>query len=369
MRVQERSLQQLDPLTAATSWDSSVFIVITAWCYALFSSVMSLSHTENFIYLVLAIVLITASFSFHLWWATPRRAPYTKWSFALVVFLGISAGVFQILALGSTVETFSMEWGPIAVALLFAAGSGYRPLPDQYYAGLAAVLTLGGTLVLVGIDANTPYGPGYFAVAGVSLIVIVVLGQASYTQKAMSVMRKWQKSSTEQLAETPVETTSASVEITEPFIDEVKGFYLQLLESGKIGNLDVERARQLSTEIRAELHTASSQTWVEQMGCELRDEDGLLGELDSSAKSTISAVIGGLRDEGADDLVLSLRLDPGTTKLSCVLLGKTGDTQDSVTNKVRTKLSPYLRVMYVIFDDVRIIEHDGEIKVLFYYAR
>lgn len=368
MKPQGRSLQQIDPLTAGTSWDSSVFIAVVAWVYAIVASVATMRHLAVPLYMAFAVALITVALALHLWFAAPRHAPYRKSSYSLVVALTISAAVFQILAAGTLETTFLFEWGPIVTALVFASASGYRPLPDQYFAGLAAVLTIGGTLAWIGMQMEVPFGVAYFAVAGITLIAIVVLGQASYTMKAAGVLRAWNATVAEQPQSSGDSQRAVSAEVTEPFMAEVKHFYVSLLESGKVTSEDVERARQLSGEIRGELLTISTRTWVERIGCELHDPEHLLGHFDLPTQSSISALISGLRENGVRSIVVSLRSDPTSGRMSCVVLGKESTTQSGPSHRLRGKLAPYLRVMYVVFEDVRMIEQDGEVKVLFYYA-
>lgn len=363
-----RSLQQIDPLTAATSWEAAIVIVFVTWCYVVLATVSSLVHISNMYLMAIAIIFMTLSLGLHLWFAAPRHAPYGKWSYTLVVFFAISAACFQVGAMDNHVTGYFFEWGPIALALLFTSASGYRPLSDQYYAGLAAVLSVGGLLALNSLSLDIPFGPAYFAVSGITLIAIVVLGQASYTQKATSVLRAWNATVSE-LAQPPSQPSSAvTAEVTKPFIDEVKHFYVELLETGRVNAEDAEKARQLSGEIRGELLTLSTRTWVERIGCELHDPEQLLGRFDLSSQSSISALITGLRDNGVRSITVSLRSDPATDRLSCVVLGKDHGERSAASYRLRIKLAPYLRVMYVVFQDVRMIEQDGEVKVLFYYA-
>lgn len=364
-----RSLQQIDPLTAATSWEAAIIIVLVTWVYVVLATISSLAHVSHIALMALAVMFMTISLGLHLWFAAPRHAPYGKWSYAIVVFFAISAACFQVSAMDTHVTGYFLEWGPIALALLFASASGYRPLSDQYYAGLAAVLSVGGLLALTSLNLNIPFGPAYFAVSGITLIGIVVLGQASYTQKATSVLRAWNATLSEQTQPPSQPQSAVTVDVTKPFIDEVKHFYVELLETGRVNAEDVEKARQLSGEIRGELLSLSTRTWVERIGCELHDPEKLLGRFDLSSQSSISALITGLRDNGVRSITVSLRSDPVTGRLSCVVLGKDHGERNAASYRLRIKLAPYLRVMYVVFHDVRMIEQDGEVKVLFYYAQ
>lgn len=365
MRKQERTLQQLDPLAAGTSWDVALLFGLLTWVYAVVVSLSNFRHVDNPEYLVAALVAITAGIMIHLWSAAPRHAPYTRRNFGLVVFLVISAGALEIVSDGGGNISMLTDWGPIAVALVFASASGYRPLPDQYYAGLAAVLTLGAMLAIDGLQHELPFGLAYFSIAGVTLIAIVVLGQASYTFKASRILMAWQKTVNENAVD-PAQV--ATDELSEPITQDAREFLVGLLESGRITEEDTSYARALSGQIRSQLLQMTDQTWVERAGCTLQDPERVLGDLELSAQSAISALITGLHQADLADIKVSLRQDPTTHRLSCVIQGVEAP-QGPTGGKLRTHLSSYLRVMYVVFEDVRFINNDGHVNVMFYYAK
>ena len=365
MRKQERTMQQLDPLAAGTSWDVVVTFSLITWSYAVLVSITSYRLSDNPAFLMVALVLLTAAIGIHLWSAAPQHAPYGRRSFIFVVALVISAAVFQIGSDVNGSNSLLTEWGPIAVALVFASASGYRSLPDQYFAGLAAVVTL---FIALGIDSfhhALPFGMFYFCVAGVALIGIVVLGQASYTFKASRILMAWQKTVNETAVPPGLVTSS---EIAVPLTRDARELLVGLLASGRVTEADTQRARELASDIRTELVLLADQTWVERAGCVLHDPEKVLNKFGLSAQSTISALITGLRDAQVQDLQVSLRVDPSSSRLSCVIQG-VESPQAFTYGKLRTHMSSFLRVMYVVFEDVRFINNDGQVNVMFYYAK
>ena len=365
MRNHERTLQQLDPLAAGTSWDVALFFGIATWAYAAVVSTSNFRHIDQPVFLAVALVLFTLGVLVHLWSAAPRHAPYTRRSYSIVVFLVISAGACEIVSDGGGTISMLTDWGPIAVALIFASASGYRPLPDQYYAGLAAVLTLGGMLAIDGLHHELPFGLAYLAVSGITLIAIVVLGQASYTYKASRILMAWQKTVNENAVD-PADVSSE--ELSEPITHEAREFFIGLLDSGRVTEEDTEHARALAGQIRSQLLEMTAQTWVERAGCTLHDPEHVLSDLELSAQSALSALISGMTDAKVSNIQVSLRVDPTTQRLSCVIQGAE-QAQGLSGGKLRTHLSSFLRVMYVIFEDVRFITNDGNVNVMFYYAR
>lgn len=364
MRNQERTMQQIDPLAAGTSWDVSLFISLSTWAFAVFISVEDYAHAGNGWLLLLAIALFSAAVIVHLWSSAPRNAPYTRLRYSIFVTLAITAAAVQIASDGSGYTSLTTMWGPVSLALLFAAASGYRSLPDQHFAGLAAVLTLGTVLYFDGANQNIPFGQVYYAVSGVTLIAIVVLGQASYTFKATRILMKWEKN----IADSPVEPSIAGEpELALPLTASSREFFFSILESGRVTDQDIDTARQLSAEIRSQLVELSGQTWVERAGCALHDPERVLTKLDLSAQSAVSALLAGLTDFGVENIQLSLRTDPIQKRLSFVVQGIVSQGAEK-SSKLRTDVSSFLRVMYVVFEDVRFIDKDGQVNVMFYYA-
>lgn len=365
MRNPERTMQQIDPLAAGTSWDVSLFISSVTWSYVVYVSVTTYAHATSGWLLLLAVVLFTAAVVVHLWSSAPSHAPYTRANYTIFVALSITAAALQIASDGTNYTSLASMWGPVGLALMFAASSGYRSLSDQHYAGLAAVLVLGTVLYFEGLNHAMPFGPVYYAVAGVSLIGIIVLGQASYTNKVSSILRAWNKN----VQESPVTRSMVGdPELELSLTHSPRELFLSILETGRVSEQNIATARELSQEIRGQLVELAEQTWVERAGCQLRDPERVLSQLDLSAQSAVSALLVGLLDFGVTDIVVSLRTDPIQHKLSCVIQGQAAQTEDKAS-KLRSDMASFLRVMYVVFEEVRFIDKDGQVNVMFYYAR
>jgi hypothetical protein len=365
MRVQEKSMQQIDPLAAAASWDTSVFFVILTWSYALLATVTQLAQATFPILMIIALACLTAGGVAHLWFAAPRQWPYRRSYYGLVVGLVSTAGILQVLSMAGIYQPSLAEWGPIAVALIFAAASGYRPVLDQHIAGFFAAMGIGTTLFFTGLYIETPFGPWYYSIAGVSLLSIVVLGQAAYTRKALTTLQAWLANMSQV---DPSHHPLVLIKQLQPQTLQAQELIVSLLESGKLSAEDSQRASELSTELRRELIALSSRTWVERSGYQLDDPEHLLETFDVSAQSAVSALMAGLRTPSVGNEALSLRRDPQSHRISCVILGVLSNQAEITTTDIRSMLAPYMRVMHVVFEDVRLINHKGEIKVMFYYA-
>lgn len=364
MRVQEKSMQQLDPLAAAASWDTSVFFVILTWAYAILATVTELSQATFPFMMIVALVSLTVGGIAHLWFASPAQWPYRRMNYSIVVGFVVIAGMLQVISMVGFYQPFLAEWGPIAVALIFAAASGYRPVLDQHIAGLCAAVGIGSALFITAMYTETPFGPLYYSVAGVSLLSIVVLGQAAYTRKASTTLLTWHTNMSQ--ARTTADSSDLGREIVSAAQD-AQDFIISLLESGKVTMRDTYKASELSATLRHDLIELSSLSWVERSGYQLDDPERLLERFDLSAQSALSALMLGLTTPSVINEALSLRAEPHTQRISCVLVADLSQDSTMTTTEMRSMLAPYMRVMHVVFDDVRLINTEGEVKVMFYY--
>jgi hypothetical protein len=369
MRAPERTMQQLDPLGAGGSWDVALLISLGTWAFVVLQGIVDFSSAPSPDQSVLAVVIFTLAIAAHLWFAAPRHAPYHRTSFVGVAALLAVAAVFQISSVHGTTTSLSNDWGIYVVALILASSSVFRPGFETQLVGLGVIVVVGSALAFDTLSTAHPFGPAYYVVSGIAPIAIVILGQASYTFKATSVMLAW-RSSIEKLRDENVPSLrstlalSVGAQLADEFGDEVRPLLVRILDSGRISAGDAETARELATSLRARLISVSSQSWLERTGASVTDPDRRVDEYSPRARAAIIALIAGLGEAGAQRPTVRLSPDPGTRQLLAEAEWKTTDSEA----KIRTALAPYLRVMYVLFDDVRVSYRGGQVTLKFQYG-
>lgn len=363
--VQQNTLQKVDPLAALTSWDTTVVLALIAWVYSLFASLADVGRGHNVALLLVAVILLTCGLFLHLWFAVPRHAPYSRTRYIFVVLTVLAASALQLLSI-SEVEHFTiLDWGPIALALVLATASGYRPLVDQYVAGITVLFVMGTLLAWVGSRDQLLYGLPFFVISGLVVIVLVVVGQASYTRKALKILYSWLEAS----VFTRQKNDSLIQDVRLTSLTNAQDFLISVLEKGNISRSDVTSSRKLAQEVREELITFSSQSWLEHAGYEISDPQSLVSEWLLPAQTTFLAFLDQLKEQELSDIKISVTDEKSARRMSIVVLARTPQGDVVNLNKLRSALSPYLRVMYVVFDHVRLMSDSDTVKVMFYYVR
>jgi hypothetical protein len=369
MRRAERTMQQLDPLGAGGSWDAALLISLGTWTYVVLNAVTDLSTAPTPSLTVVAALSFTLAIVAHLWSAAPRHAPYTRTRFIVVSILLVVGAVAQVMSFDGTTPSLGNDWGVIVVALIMASSSVFRPAADMQLVGLAVVVAIGIALALDSASSQHVFGTAYYVVLGLSPIMIVVLGQASYTFKATTIMLSWRRS-LEKLRDDSAPSVRTSLalsvgaQLAEEFGDQTRPLLVGILDSGRISAADAEAARQLAVSLRARLLTVSSQSWLERTGATVVDADSRVDEYNPSARAAMIALISGLSQGGVPSPSVTLLPDPGTRQILAEVLWKSWDSEA----RIRTALAPYLRVMYVIFDDVRVSYRAGQVTLKFQYG-
>jgi hypothetical protein len=369
MRRTERTMQQLDPLGAGGSWDVALLISLGTWTYVVLDTVSDLTTAPEPALTMVAALSFTLAIVGHLWSAAPRHAPYTRTRFIAVSFFLVLGAVAQVISVGGTTTSLSNDWGVIVVALIVASSSVFRPAAEMQLVGLGVVLAIGTALALDPASREHPFGPAYYVVVGLSPIMIVVLGQASYTFKATTIMMSWRRS-LEKLRDDSAPSVRTSLalsvgaQLAEEFGDQTRPLLLGILDSGRVSAADAEAARDLAVSLRARLLTVSSQSWLERTGATVVDADRRVDEYSPSARAAMIALISGLAEVGVPSPTVTLLPDPGTRQILAEVLWKSWDS----AARIRTALAPYLRVMYVLFDDVRVSYSAGQVTLKFQYG-
>ncbi len=365
MKRRERTMQQLDPLGSAGSRDSAVVITLVTWTYVAIGTVLDISVTNKSIELTCALLLMSAACVVNLVASSPSKAPYSRKMFSVMLALAISGAVFQLAAVHGRDTSLANDWGPLALALLLASASVFRPRYDQYVAGITSIVVIGVVLWVESMQFEPPFGAAYFVVTGISPVVIVVMGQASYTGKATRTMLAWGSRVDGSSAERDAVGVMASVgqQLTREFRADVDPLLIGILQKDLVSSADIETARVVAGNVRQRLMELSQQSWLARLGVTVMDPDGLVTHLDDSARTAVTALVQGFGQLGTTTPTVWIS---GANQRGIDIELSSKITHDSL--RLRSDLAPYLRVMYVVFDDVRVTYAKTEVRLKFHYG-
>jgi hypothetical protein len=369
MHKPERTMQQLNPLGSGGMWDAALFICLAVWSFVIFMTLVQYPSAMYPGLLILSSLMFTLAIGIHLWAAAPRHAPYLSGPFHIVAAASTVAAILQIFALNTSDVRMSVVWAPAAVALLMASASVYRPTKDLYRTGLLMVAFIALAIIIDGQAAGHPFGIGYVAIAVVGIIVIVIVGQASYTGVATRTLDAWNRNSTlaaTQRARQVREKVASdvSLQLSQEFVALAEPLLLSIMHSDRITNADTEQARNIALLLRERLLELNAQNWLQAAGTDVVDDDNLVNRIDESVRAALVTLCVGMQSTGLGRPLVVLK--PGAQSGS--LHFRMSAPADANMMRVRVQLAPYIRVAYVVFDSVRVSYRAGKVTLMFQYG-
>jgi hypothetical protein len=362
-------MQQMNPMGQGGMWDVAVFMGLTAWAYISFMCTVQFSEAVFPLLLIVAAALFTAAIVAHLWAANPQHAPYRASSYHWVAGLATAGAVAQLVAMHSGDPKMAVVWGPVAVAYLLASASVYRPSLDQVITGICVIAVLAVAVVIDGQASEHPFGLAYVAIAVVGIVAIIIMGQASYTGVATRTLEAWDRDSEQTLHQHNEEvreqvSDDVTSRLSREFQAEAEPLLAQIIQSGRITPAEAEAARGLAGRVRERLLVLNSQNWLQAAGSEVQDDQRLVDTIDDGVRAALVALCVGMDTTGL-----------GQPRFELTRGSKAGDIDIEMRAAVgrnlartRIELAPYIRVVYVVFDDVRVSFRDGEVSLKFKYG-
>jgi hypothetical protein len=369
MGVSERSMRQLNPLGSAGSWELAVVLGLATLSYAVLSTISGNANVTDGNEMSLAMVLLTIAVVANMVLSAPRRGTYRRINYVIVVGLGLGAALLQGVASQGGVASIATDWGPLALAGILAAASAFRPRADQLWAGFISSTLIAVQKLYEAAIVNPPYGATYFVVTAIAPVVIVTLGQSAYTGFAIRSLISWRRGFSQTQADvTSLVGLGAARKIGQDFLSDfsvdVQPLLSRVLKNGKIAVADSEVASVAAERIRTRLVALSQETWLERLDVVVFDPARRAEEFDLPARAAIRALLASLSR-------------PNITNVSVTLAGRalTHDVRITITGQfhqqrflVRTQLAPILRVLYVVFLDVKVVFGAESLTLKFDYG-
>lgn len=362
-------MQQLNPLGSGGMWHVAVLISLSVWSFVIITSISQWTEATYPELLIGCITFFSAAITVHLWAAAPPHAPYRSTPYRLVAALSTLGAVSQVFAMHTNDPRMAVVWGPIATAFLMASASVFRPALDQFLTGFAVVTVMASAVIIDGQAHDHVFGMTYVALAVVGIVIIIMAGQASYTLVATQSLDAWNRSTRgaqlEQLQNTR-EKVSADVmaQLSREFQAEAEPLLISVVQAGRISPTEVENSRTLAERVRSRLLEINEQNWLQAAGSDVVDEHHLVDTIDDSVRSALIALCVGieLSGLGRPRFELTQGSRPGAVEI------RMHATVGENLARARIDLAPYIRVVYVVFDDVRVSFRDDKVSLQFKYG-
>ncbi|MEY4102550.1 MAG: hypothetical protein RIR88_684 [Actinomycetota bacterium] len=362
-------MQQLNPLGSGGMWDAALLIGLAVWSYVVIMTLVQFTLAVYPAELVLSGLMFSIAIGTHLWAAVPRHAPYRATPFHVVAGASTAGAILQIFALHTSDVRMSVVWGPVAAALLMASASVYRPSKDLYGTGLLMVGFMALAVIIDGQAVGHPFGIGYVTIAVVGIVVIIVVGQASYTGVATRTVDAWNRntaSATRERVRDVREKVASDVtlQLSREFVSLAEPLLVSIIQSDRISSAETEQAREIAGQLRGRLLELNAQNWLQAAGSDVVDEENLVNHIDESVRAALVALCVGMQATGLDRPLVVIRSGTQSGAIRFRMSAPAGVN----LAKTRVDLAPYIRVAYVVFDDVRVSYRAGEVTLKFQYG-
>ncbi|PXA69982.1 hypothetical protein [Cryobacterium arcticum] len=409
MTARRATQQRLDPLGTLAAWPLAPAVAAIVLCNTVIATVLQSDQVISPLLATLAVLAMAAAAGTLVIATQPAFSPFgTRMHVAMLGFAVLGYLLEQVSRWGNNLLVQD-DFGPVGIGLLLLALAPYRPWRQIMGSGLLASA--------VAVAVTVPQAPSFqinvpvavFAIVAVTQILAPTAAGAAYSRRIVKSILSWQTDARRAMvARTEEARGQVARAVVEQQVTALKSgvipFLSELLERGTVTAIDIARAGQLAADVRRSLVAEIDRTWLdsvatrERTALAERGTPGLLVVADPEHRATMflaeqraatAALIGALCAAPGFDphsLVVQIAgsavLVPGAPSVPAGptplgQLAAAAPTQvDTITiqaaldlppRRVRALLRPYLGVIRVVFQNVRItvrrpsltIEFDG----------
>ncbi len=362
MNSVERTRQQLDPIGSLGSRLLSVVLATGAFLYALGMTIRTLDQVSNVMLAILSLLWLAAAALTVVVATSPIRAPFTRSTNLVVQLLAVGAAVLSIASQWGSNHFIQDDFGSVAIGLLLLALGPYRPAPELASTGVLVAIFMGFVTLLELPNLDTTAPPVSFVLVGMTPILALSFGAASYSGSLVSSLERWQlqmKLAVENRTNRLRAGITRAVQQDRVLIlsQDVLPFFSHVLEQETLEAEDRARARKIAEAIRRLMVAEADRTWLEVVGVDDGVPEGFLGRtvVDAAGRASsmvtdqrtaLRALIVALTDDPAF-IVGSMKITLSGTKSVCRGVLTAGFNESEID--LRSVLAPYFAVMRIVF--------------------
>ncbi|MFB2586869.1 hypothetical protein [Herbiconiux liukaitaii] len=374
--------QRFDPITARSLYPLIGFAVSVALVYAVIRTLASSEEITRPLFSAAAILLVTSSALIVMIGTDPVRSPIGFRGFAAAVGTVVLASTASSLSAWGSSNVVWDNWGPLVVGVTLLCCAEFRPGRDIAAATVVSAIAVGVTSALE--TSAMPSLASPFTSAIISATPVLLFGSAASVfsyRMSLSLSRSLEQVAREQsrlsrrvrarLRELLRDSgrDALSVELV-PFLEGV-------VQRGEVTAADVERARQISAELRSVIITQTALPWLERLqrehpsALEVIDVDGLAEGLSREQQVALRVLLGALVaavEEEREGQAGSEAPALVTVRLSrsgshCSVLVAATFTGGEVA--LRSRFGTFITVMNAAFARSSVGYADGRLRMLF----
>lgn len=382
MTTLERTRQQLDPIGSLPSRFLALALAAGALAYGITMTIRTAGELVNPVLAVLALVWLAGAAIAVALASSPKRAPFTMSAHVVVQVLALGAFVLSATSRWGANEYVQDDFGPLAIGMLTLAMCVYRPARELASAGVLVAIFVGFVTLLEVPALATPAPPVAFVLVGMTPVLALTFGAATYSSQLVRELETWQRRAAESLVTASDRLSSGiakSVRMNrlEILDRDVFPFFSELLSRDSVTDQDRDRARELAASIRTLMVAEADRTWLELVAREdgvtpaalhdsVDDPERRATGMLPAQRTVLRALIVALRENdlfvrGSLKVTMSGALDRSEGVLVARIRERTDD--------FLAVLGPYFAVMRVVFLDLHVEYLDDDLTVRFSYEQ
>lgn len=376
------TVQTLDPLAAVASRPLSILAVGAAVAYAIVVGWTDRAEITQPALAAAAFGLLALSALGVVLLTSPLRAPFRGRSFALVLGLANGAMVVAAISTWGMNADLRQDWGPIGVVLVILACASFRPAGEIAAAGLisascAAALAFGQSAF---VESGDPVLVE--VVIAVTVVVALPLAAAAFVRVMVRSLLDWRESAesaARAMALESQDTLARSVQQDRVTIlnRDVIPFFVDVLAQEQVTDDGRARALEISDSVRSAMVADIDRSWLDAavdrtsvavghaVGAEcVQDDDRLAGVMSAEQCTAVRALlVACLSQPGfdADGFGITLHRDREWCDVEWRV------RIHGARRRIRAALIPYLSVVGVVFDGLRLDSSHPALTVRFRY--
>jgi len=313
---------------------------------------------------VLAILVISAACAYYVRATSPFRAPFGMGAHAIVCLLALLAVGLDAFGQAGSNSLVRDDWAPVAIAAITVSFGAYRP-PWEILACALVTTVVVALVIFAHADsymADVP--PVVFAVLASMPVLAAGLAATAISRSLVKDLIAWRER-----GETPDDVgvvSEAPGEVLESTVAHHRAlaergavpFLRSIIDTATISAVDADRARELSSELRALMILDDQQRWVTRLVTGVDDPQRLSDGMNPDQRGCLRAIVNHVESSGGGaESALSLsfavearnRARAKTATVCCTLAF---DIRSSRT--ARVQLGPFVAIARAVFSDATI---------------
>jgi len=260
--------QRLDPLGTLAAWPLSPAIAAIVLCYSVIATVLQQDQIQSPLLATLAVLAMAAAAGTLVIATQPANAPFNGRMHLVMAALALLGYLLEQFSRWGSNLLVQDDFGPVCIGFLLLALAPYRPWRQIALSGaVASVVAIAITLPQAdSFEVEVPIA--VYAIVSATQILAPTAAGAAYSRRIVRSILAWQTDARRAIvARTEEARGQMARAVVEQQVAALKSgvipFLAELLDRGTVTALDIAHAGQLAADVRRTLVAEIDRTWLD----------------------------------------------------------------------------------------------------------